>query len=54
MHFEFQLICGVKLGLEHSDELVGIDEDGNGQICPGIILDLLVFRFIIAFPDQDA
>lgn len=52
MHFEFQLICGVKLGLEHVDELVGIDEDGEGFLCPGIILDLLVFRFIIAFTDH--
>lgn len=54
MHWEIHLICGVKLGLEQSDELVGIDEDGNGQITSGIILDLLFFRLIIAFPDQDA
>jgi hypothetical protein len=53
MHFEFHLICGVKLGLEHSDELVGIGEDGDGFICPGIILDLLVFRLVIAFTEGE-
>lgn len=54
MHWEIHLICGVKVGLEQSDELVGIDEDGNGHLASGIILDLFVFRLVIAFPEQDA
>lgn len=52
MHVEFQPICGVKLGLEQSDGLVGIDEDGDGHFCHGIILDLLVLRVIMAFDDN--
>lgn len=52
MHFEVQLICGVKFGLEQSDGLVGIDEEGDGHFASGIILDLLIFRFIIAFTEH--